>query len=98
MTSQRARHSRVTLDREDADEIAEGIRALGSWLNQAPAEIQDDFTRYAFQDDPTAPGANWYDFSMALAHSWRILCETLDEADATGVTHMSATRTCSSWA
>lgn len=68
----------VTLDLDDAEELAEGIGALGSWLYQAPEAIRRDFARHAFPD-PAAPGANTEEFLDALHHAWRHLCDTLDE-------------------
>ena len=68
----------VALDREDANELAESIRSLGSWLYQAPEDIRRDFTRHAFPD-PTAPRANPDDFLLALHHAWQHLCEALAE-------------------
>lgn len=72
----------VALDRDDAQEIAEGIGALGSWLYQAPEAIRRDFARHAFPD-PAAPGANTEEFLDALHHAWRHLCAELgDDAHA----------------
>ena len=68
----------VALDREDANELAEAIRSLGSWLCQAPEDIRRNFTHHAFPY-PTAPGADPDDFLLALHRAWRHLCEALDE-------------------
>jgi hypothetical protein len=48
MTQPANRVTAVTLDRDDAEEIAEGVGALGSWLYQAPEAIRRDFARHAF--------------------------------------------------
>lgn len=68
----------VTLERDDAEEIAEGIGALGSWLYQAPEAIRRDFARHAFPD-PALPGANTGEFLDALHHAWRHLCTALGD-------------------
>jgi hypothetical protein len=68
----------IPLDPDDANELAESIITLGSWLCQAPEEIRRDFARHAFPD-PTVPGANPDDFLLALHHAWQHLCEALDE-------------------
>jgi hypothetical protein len=69
----------VRLNRDDAEEIAEAIGALGSWLYQAPEAIRRDFARHAFPD-PATPGANTGEFLDALHHAWRHLCDTLSES------------------
>jgi hypothetical protein len=66
----------VTLDRDDAEDLAEAVGALGSWLYQAPETIRRDFARHAFPD-PAAPGANTGEFLDALHHAWRHLCAEL---------------------
>jgi hypothetical protein len=68
----------IPLDREDANELAESIRCLGSWLYRAPEDIRRNFTRHAFPD-ATAPGANPDDFLLPLHHAWQHLREMLDE-------------------
>ena len=73
----------VALERDDAQEIAESISALGSWLYQAPEQVRRDFARHAFPD-PTAPGANCEDFLLALHHAWQQLCAALSDNPGRG--------------
>jgi hypothetical protein len=78
----------IALERDDAEELAEGIGALGSWLHQAPDQIRRDFARHAFPN-PGAPGANTEDFLAALHHAWQHLCDALG-AGTTGRAHSTS--------